>query len=112
MFFRVGVFSQAISEECIGHLERFVVLMYDKTSEKTKVDDARKQLFSQKGRSLDSIPPTRVSAYTTHQASCVSREYCVLLESSANYERPTPESTDKTGCGHGQQMDGSHIGHS
>ena len=50
-----------ISEECIGHLERFVVLMYDKTSEKIKVNDARKQLFSTKGRSLESIPPTRAA---------------------------------------------------
>ena len=42
----------------VEHLERFVVLMYDRTSSKTSVNDARKQLFAQKGRALDAIPPT------------------------------------------------------
>ena len=34
-------------------LERFVMLMYE-----LKVDEARKELFTQKGRTTDAIPPT------------------------------------------------------
>ena len=42
-------------------LERYVILMYDRVSSKTDINDARKQLFSQKGRPFDAIPPTRAA---------------------------------------------------
>ena len=38
-------------------LERFVVLLYDRTSPCQGVNDARKVLFAQKGRTLENIPP-------------------------------------------------------
>ena len=37
-------------------LERFVVLMHDRTSESKEVNDAKKQLFTQKSRTLENIP--------------------------------------------------------
>ncbi|KAG1654719.1 hypothetical protein GQR58_024872 [Nymphon striatum] len=40
-------------------LERFVVVLYDKTSSLDSVDEARKELFCQKGRSIENIPPTQ-----------------------------------------------------
>ncbi|KAG1662386.1 hypothetical protein GQR58_020959 [Nymphon striatum] len=40
-------------------LERFVVVLYDKTSSLDSVDEARKELFCQKGRSMENIPPTQ-----------------------------------------------------
>lgn len=42
-------------------LERFVVLLYDRTSSLESVNQARKQLFTQKGRTLDEIPPTQAA---------------------------------------------------
>ena len=39
-------------------LESFVILMYDRSSSCQNVKEAHKVLFSQKGRSLESIPPT------------------------------------------------------
>ena len=39
-------------------LERFVVLLYDRTSLCQGVNDARKVLFAQKGRTLENIPPS------------------------------------------------------
>ena len=39
-------------------LGRFVVLLYDRTSPCQGVNDARKVLFAQKGRTLENIPPT------------------------------------------------------
>ena len=39
-------------------LERFVVLMYDRASQCQSINDARKVLFAQKGRTLENIPPT------------------------------------------------------
>ena len=39
-------------------LERFVVLMCDRSSICMNVNDAHKELFAHKGRSIESIPPT------------------------------------------------------
>jgi len=52
-----------ISEETMALLERFVVLMYDRTSDSLQVNDARKQLFTQRSRSrtLENIPPTQAA---------------------------------------------------
>jgi len=41
-----------------GIIQRFVVLMYERTSAAESVDECRKHLFAQKGRSMESIPPT------------------------------------------------------
>ncbi|KAK3097011.1 hypothetical protein FSP39_005574 [Pinctada imbricata] len=38
--------------------ERFTVLLYDKTSNCLTTDEARKDLFTRKGRSMEGIPPT------------------------------------------------------
>ena len=45
------------TDECIGALQRFVVLLYDRTSSQEHVNDARKQLISQNCR----CPPTNSS---------------------------------------------------
>ena len=51
-----GMFSK-VNEESISLLERFVVLMYDRASDSIDVDDARKQLFTYKSRTLANVPP-------------------------------------------------------
>ena len=50
--------TQQIVEDIMPQIERFVVLLYDKTSECSTVNEARKDLFTRKGRSIESIPPT------------------------------------------------------
>ena len=50
-----------VSEACMIYLERFVILLYDRTSNKANVNEARKQLFVQKGGAYDVIPPTRAA---------------------------------------------------
>ena len=50
-----------ISEEHMTVIERFVILLYDRTSSLKSVNEARQELFSTKSRSLDSIPPTRAA---------------------------------------------------
>ena len=44
-------------------LERFVVLLYNRTSTEMNVNEARKQLFSQKGRPMDGLPPTQAALF-------------------------------------------------
>ena len=61
---------ECISDKTMEVLERFVVLMYDRTSELSKVNEARQHLFSRKGRSLQNIPPTQ-DALQQHTKHCV-----------------------------------------
>jgi len=51
----------AVSELSMSLVERFVVLMYDRTSDTMEVNEARKQLFTQKSRTLENIPPTQAA---------------------------------------------------
>lgn len=48
-----------IDDAVLSLLERFVVLLYERTSDQMKVNDVRKHLFAQKSRSLENIPPTQ-----------------------------------------------------
>ena len=64
-----------ISDRSMSLLERFVVLMYDRISESTDINEARKQLFTQKSRTLENIPPTQTALVqhikrTCYQANC------------------------------------------
>ena len=45
--------------EDVGVFERFTILLYDHTSDLISIDEARKHLFTKKGRAMDAIPPTR-----------------------------------------------------
>ena len=50
-----------LTEEVIGKLERFVVLMYSRTSDDIHVNAARMNLFTKCSRNIDNIPPTRAA---------------------------------------------------
>ncbi len=49
----------SVINDWIEPLERFVILLYDRTSSQESVNQARKQLFTQKGRTIDGLPPTK-----------------------------------------------------
>lgn len=64
-----------VNEGSMLLLERFVVLMHDRTSESKEVNDAKKQLFTQKSRTLENIPWTQAALKqhikrTWYQANC------------------------------------------
>ena len=50
-----------VTEDSMSLLERFVVLMYDRTSDIMEVNDARNRLFAHKSKALDSIPLTQAA---------------------------------------------------
>lgn len=56
--------------DAIPVLQCFMVLMYDRTSSYTTVNAARKDLFTRKGRNIESIPPTAEST-TAHKESSI-----------------------------------------
>ena len=65
-----GVFAEfskpiiSVPEESEKLVERFVILLYDRTSSDEEINFWRKSLFT-KGRSIDNIPPTK-GALTEH----------------------------------------------
>ena len=60
--------NPSIINNYMDTLEHFVALLYDRTSSKVHVNEARKHLFTQNGRSIDAIPPTREAL---RQESCL-----------------------------------------
>ena len=59
-FIDLGSMPLSLSDENMNHLQRFVLLLYVRTSECTRVDLCRKLLFA-KGRQIDRIPPTEAA---------------------------------------------------
>ena len=59
-----------ISSHAMSAIERFVVLLYDRTSTCSDVNLVRKMLFAKEGRSLEGIPPTR-EAREQHVKICI-----------------------------------------
>ena len=75
------VSPQEITGGCMVVLERFVVLIYDRTSSLTKVNEARQKLFLKRSRSLDSIPPTKASL-EQHVKRAVFQGGCIWAKPS------------------------------
>ena len=53
-------FQQQV-EQAMPVIGRFVILVYDRISDCSAVNEARKDLFTRKGRSIESVPPTQHS---------------------------------------------------
>ncbi len=72
---------EEISDSLMSELERSVVLLYDKTSDQVSVNDARKQLFTHKSRSLENIPPTEGSLvqHASYIKQTAWTEHCVQI---------------------------------
>ena len=80
--FKCLLLMEEMSDSMMSVLERFVVLLYDKTSDQVSVNDARKQLFTQKSRSMENILPTKGSIvqhikHASYQANCWNRALCL-----------------------------------
>ena len=48
-------------DNLLGPLERFVVLLYDHTSSQEFISGATKQLFTEKDRAIDGLPPAQAA---------------------------------------------------
>ena len=59
LFFFSLVHDEDINNDDFAHIERFVVLLYDRSSTCIDVNSCRRDLFSTKQRDVESIPPTR-----------------------------------------------------
>ena len=57
-------------------LERFVVLLYDRNSSQEHVNECRKHLFTQTGRSIDALRPTREALKQHIKRAAYQAGYC------------------------------------
>jgi hypothetical protein len=64
-FINMKDIENGVNETDLHILERFVILMYDRTSECTDLDVARKQLFTKNSKMLEMLPPSS-SAFVQH----------------------------------------------
>jgi len=78
-----------ISDQLLSLLERFVVLLYDRTSDLVTVNNARKWLFTQKSRSLENIPPTQ-EALKQHIKRASYQAHCWNMAVIKLPELPNP----------------------
>ena len=88
-------------QDDFNQIERFVSLMYDKTTVHDKVNDARKHLFTKRGRALETIPPT--------QAALLEHTKRAILQALIWKEAliPQPEIPDPAMWGW-EQVDGTY----
>jgi hypothetical protein len=54
-----------VDSHTMSILERFVIVLYDRTSDAENLNVARKQMFTKKARPLENIPPTS-NAFLQH----------------------------------------------
>ena len=99
--------TDVISTEATSLIERFVILVYDRTSQLKDVNEVRKDLFTRKGRfKYDSLPPTK-TALTEHAKKATYQGGQVWGQSiRSQMKLPDPAAWGWTKT----KMDGSHIG--
>jgi 5'-3' exonuclease len=71
-------------------LERFTVIMYDKTSELEHVNETRKMLFCQKGKTMEALPPTQ-DALLQHLKRVVYQSGIWCTSEKIQQQTPSPE---------------------
>ena len=77
-------------QEVLPLLERFIVIMYDRSSICTNLNEARKDLFARKGRSIEAIPST-ADAFLQHAKRAVYQAaYCWAQCLSPRFDLPSP----------------------
>ena len=81
--------TDVISDKSVDTIEGFLVLMYCRTSEISKVNDARKQLFAQKSRMLENIPHTQ-AALQQHIKRARYQCHCWNMCLCADPQLPNP----------------------
>lgn len=76
VFAKLSQYPPTVGDNELDVLEKFVVMMYDRSSTVTSVDDARLEMFARKQRPYEAIPPTRAALLqhvkrAAYQAGCI-----------------------------------------
>ena len=82
--------NKVLSDDSLRIIERFIILLYDRTSTFSNINDARMYLFTKRNRSIEGLPPT-YAALIQHIKRAVYQGYHVwgqLIE--LNPDLPPP----------------------
>ena len=80
--------SSETIEKWLQPLERIVVLLYDRTRCQEYVNEARKELFTQKGREIDALPPTQAALVQHTKRAAYQAGHCWSQAMIGNPEIP------------------------
>ena len=81
-------------DEWMHPLDLFVVLLYDRTNTEEGANHARKQLFSEKGRTIDGLPPTQFALIQHTKRADYLAGHCL-----AQMMAPAPHLPSPSECG-------------
>ena len=79
-----------IKDEDVAVLERFTILLYDRTSTMVKIDEARQELFTKKGRAMDALPPTKAALVQHIKRAVYQGGHCWGKTLQVCLDLPTP----------------------
>ena len=94
VFSKLSHYPLRVEESDLKVLERFVILMYDRSSTAGTVDEARLDMFARKQRAYEAIPPTR-GALLQHTKRAAYQAGCVWGQ--ATQCQPQPENPAEWG---------------
>ena len=77
-------------ESSVASLEQFVILLYDRTSSLEDINQARKHLFAQKGRSIENIPLTKAALVQHIKRAVYQTGYCWAQATTSSPDLPCP----------------------
>ncbi len=83
--------EQSDVDDARSILERFVVLLYDKTSPRCHVNEAKLDLFAQKGRDMIHIPPTQGALFQHVKRAAYQAGYVWSQSLISVAQLPPPE---------------------
>lgn len=90
VFQRLSATPDEVTEADLKELERYVVLLYSRTSQLTDVNEARKHLFSYCNRNLENIPPSRAALLQHVKRAAYQAGYVWGQTLEANPTLPSP----------------------
>ena len=76
VFAKLSMYPPVFGDEEKKVLERFVIIMYERSSSTTDIDSVRLDMIARKKKSYDAIPPTNATLdyhikRASHQAGCI-----------------------------------------
>ena len=76
IFVQLSETPSAITDEALEVLEKFVIVLYDRTSADVRVNDSRRHLFTNKGRAIENIPPTQAALLEHSRRAAYQAGHC------------------------------------
>jgi len=83
VFAKLSKYPLTVDDEDLQILEKFVVIMYDRSNTAKGVDDARLDMFARKQRPYEAIPPTR-GALLQHTKLAAYQARCIWSQSTVH----------------------------